>query len=532
MRRRIFEFEWIVNEEHRMSVSCILCGKFLMKNIQRVQSDNFVLSMNDLRRHAVSERSSGERPAGLRPSRWWRLAALAGLVACAGSLAAQHNILLPSDRGQTGTGAQVRTGTSSGLDTDTRLENLLADHQYPQVEAELGDLPPKQAQMYRGILANRDNDVKTSIELLEPLVDEVSASGDATAEKLVRKALAEDYLREGDWTRAAAAYQQLATRLEGKLSRDEQDEIEMPLQMLPLAVNHPPMTVDPCDPFEIQVSRNLLGLTDLPVFIDARPHSWLLDPTAPFNLISRSLAKEAGLKVSEETATIHSLRGNAIQVHSTVIPRFTISGQLTFHDMTAFVFDDADYYFPQLKYQVQGVLGYAALQALGSLTVTDNDTVFARPARQISPPANDDKMAGGVRFFLDGDQMILALGASGSVVPGGAERMYVVDAAGQQTYLTSRYYAEHSGEFNGQKLQLFSLIGQPLIAPVPSYTAETVTLAVGTIAEDVHYITVLTQPLGSAARDDVYGILGVDALEQLGTYTFDYRTMRFNVKPH
>jgi hypothetical protein len=137
-----------------------------------------------------------------------------------------------------------------------------------------------------------------------------------------------------------------------------------------------------------------------------------------------------------------------------------------------------------------------------------------------------------VRFFLDGDQMILALGASGSVVPGGAERMYVVDAAGQQTYLTSRYYAEHSGEFNGQKLQLFSLIGQPLIAPVPSYTAETVTLAVGTIAEDVHYITVLTQPLGSAARDDVYGILGVDALEQLGTYTFDYRTMRFNVKPH
>jgi hypothetical protein len=43
---------------------------------------------------------------------------------------------------------------------------------------------------------------------------------------------------------------------------------------------------------------------------------------------------------------------------------------------------------------------------------------------------------------------------------------------------------------------------------------------------------VLTQPLGSAARDDVYGVLGVDALEQLGNYTFDYRTMRFNVRPH
>jgi hypothetical protein len=47
----------------------------------------------------------------------------------------------------------------------------------------------------------------------------------------------------------------------------------------------------------------------------------------------------------------------------------------------------------------------------------------------------------------------------------------------------------------------------------------------------VHYVQVLTQPLGSAALDDVYGVLGVDALDQLKAYTFDYRTMRFSVKP-
>jgi len=28
----------------------------------------------------------------------------------------------------------------------------------------------------------------------------------------------------------------------------------------------------------------------------------------------------------------------------------------------------------------------------------------------------------------------------------------------------------------------------------------------------------------------VYGLLGVDALDQLESYTFDYRTMRFSVK--
>ena len=69
------------------------------------------------------------------------------------------------------------------------------------------------------------------------------------------------------------------------------------------------MTVEPYEPFLLQITRNPLGLTDLPVYVDARPHGWMLDPTAPFNLISRSEAKEAGLKVSEESATIRSLTG-------------------------------------------------------------------------------------------------------------------------------------------------------------------------------------------------------------------------------
>ncbi len=421
-------------------------------------------------------------------------------------------------------GEQVHTGIASGLDAEARLQNLLADHQFLRVEAQLDQLPPEEAQFYRGILANRNNDPKTSIQLLEPLVEKVAASGNAGQEKLLRKALAEDYLRVDDFAKAAKAYQALDSRLGAQLSADERDEIEMPLKMLPLAQANPPMTVEPCDPFVLQVSKNPLGLTDIPVFVDARPHTWMLDPTAPFNLISRSLAKEAGLKVSEETATIHTLTGRPIQVHVTIVPRFTIGGRLTLRAMTAFVYEDADYYFPRSHYQVEGVLGYPALSALGSLTITADATVQVRPEKQIEPPAKDDRLTNGARFFLDGDQVIVALGDAKK------ERMFAVDAGGQQTYLTARYYDEHSSEFNGQKMELFSLPGMQALAPQPAYIAETVPLDVGPATVSVHYVQVLTQPLGLAALDDVYGVLGVDALDQLKAYTFDYRTMRFGVR--
>jgi len=271
---------------------------------------------------------------------------------------------VPDSEQNQGQTEQVHTGVTSGLDNEARLEALLADHQFLRIESQLSQMAPEQAQFYKGILANRNNDSRGSIQLLEPLMDSVTASGNAGEEKLLRHALAEDYLRMGDMPRAAKAYQSLAEH--GHLSAAEQDEIELPLKLAPLAASNPPMTVEPYQPFLLQITRNPLGLSDLPVYVDARAHAWMMDPTAPFNLISRSEAKEAGLRVSEETATIRSLTGRPMSMHMTVIPRFTIGGRITFRNMTAFVFEDADYVFPKSNYQVEGVLGYAALSALAA----------------------------------------------------------------------------------------------------------------------------------------------------------------------
>ena len=304
---------------------------------------------------------------------------------------------------QPGQGAQVRTGTSSGLDAIVRIQNLLADHQFARVAAELANLPSDQAQLYRGVLANRSNDLKNSIQLLEPLLDEVAAGGNTVNEKLLRQALAEDYLRLGDWAKADVAYQTLDQRLGAKLTPDERDEIELPVKLLPLAKDNSPMTVDPCDPFTLQVSQDPLGLTDIPVFVDANPKTWMLDPTAPFNLINRSTAREVGLKISEQTATIHTLTGKPIVVHMAVVPRFTIGGRLTLRDMTVFVYEDADYYFPHAQYQVEGVLGYPALEALGSNTISNEATIKVIPEKEIKPSGKAAPLPMGARFYLDGD---------------------------------------------------------------------------------------------------------------------------------
>ena len=447
--------------------------------------------------------------------------ALASFLIATCALAAAQSIPEP------GQDAQVHTGTSSGLDSDARLLNLLADHQFSRIAAQLDRMPATEAQFYRGILANRDNHPQKSIQLLEPLLDPIEAGGNMDHEKLLRKALAEDYLRAGNMAKAAAAYRALESRLGSALSPDEQDQIELPLKLLSLAKDHPQMSVDPSEPFSLQVGTDPLGLIDIPVFVDARPHTWMLDPTAPFNFIALSTAKEVGLKLSAESATVHTLTGRTMQVRATVIPRFTVGGRLTLRNVTAFVYNDADYAFPQSHYSVEGVLGFPALAALGSLTVTSNATIEVRPASESGTPSADSKLTQGARFYLDGDQIVVAVGNAQDL---GGERMYAIDEGSQQTYLTSRYYDEHTASFASQKPQLYSPPAEPNSVQ-PSYVAETVPFTIGNTQVDLHYLRVLTQPLGNAALDDVYGILGIDALQQLKSYTFDYRTMRFSVRP-
>jgi len=186
--------------------------------------------------------------------------------------------------------------------------------------------------------------------------------------------------------------------------------------------------------------------------------------------------------------------------------------------MTAFVFEDADYYFPKSNYQVRGVLGYPAVSALGSLTVTADARI------EVQPGAKGEHLTTGAHFYLDGDRILAALGKPGD------ERMFVIDAGGQQTYLTSRYYAEHSDSFADKKMQLLPAPGEPHAAPIGTYIAESVTLQVGATPASFQYIAVLTEPIGGAAIDDTYGNLGMDALDELKSYTFDYRTMRFAVR--
>ena len=116
------------------------------------------------------------------------------------------------------------------------------------------------------------------------------------------------------------------------------------------------------------------------------------------------------------------------------------------------------------------------------------------------------------------------MGCGDGAAGGGDDRLFAVNPGIVGSLLTARYYRSHIADFRGERRDLLPVPGQE--SPVPAYTAENIHLNFRGFPITLHEIEAFAQPTGLAI-DRYYGILGEDSLDQLKSYTFDFRTMRF-----
>jgi Aspartyl protease len=416
-----------------------------------------------------------------------------------------------------GTGAQqappqVVTGTSASAAGSIPLPQLLSDHNWVALGDRLENSTAPDADFYRGILLNRLGKYTESIRLLEPLLLAIAAGPDRIQEKQARLALGSDYLQSFRYKEAAAEYAALEKCCAQSLTPAERDETELPVKLLPALEHAPAQTLEMEGPFTVPMDRNALGVREVEVWVDGYASHWLFDPAANFTMLSRSQAARIGLKLSDEVIPVSSITGAKILVHATVIPQLKF-GRAFFRNVPAVIYEDRDLYDKPHRYQTEGVLAQPLLAALGMVTASDDEHLTI---------SNGSPLTGGVPFFRDGEHLVAGTGAKNS-------EMYVIDPGTTGSLLTSRYYDAHTAAFAGQTVQQVHLAETD--SDAPAYTAESFDLNFGDTQVTFREIPVLAKPAGPEL-DRFRGALREDALDQLESYTFDFRSMRLLVRRH
>jgi len=169
----------------------------------------------------------------------------------------------------------------------------------------------------------------------------------------------------------------------------------------------------------------------------------------------------------------------------------------------------------QPHYQINGIIGYPVLVALGRITFGHNGT-FAVDVSTKPPLRTDHNM------FLEKETPLVAARI------GDTTCLFTLDTGIRRTILTARYYREHSSDFVAYKANGQSLTGVGGPRSLPAYTIETLPLQLAGHTATLRDVPVLTNRVGKTF-DDFCGNLGLDAVQQFPPFTLDFHNMQLDL---
>jgi predicted aspartyl protease len=401
------------------------------------------------------------------------------------------------------------------LDSALDLDMLLSMKQYPQLEQALAarsaELDPKMQAYFAGVVANRVNQVKTSLGLLQPLVPGLLVSEPRRGE-IVLCTIADDYAKSFRYADAARVYTE-ANLIAKRQNLNSSCDAAREASRWALFRGAPVQTVTSSGEFTIVGKWDSMGLFQVPLTAGGYSGSWIIDSGANLSIISQSVAERIGIEVSSGTDTADGSSGGPISVHVGIIPELRL-GSAIFQNVPVLVAADSDLTFPPIDYQIEGSLGLPELAALGRFTVYQDGRIRFGGGSETSGGTR-----GPYNFFLERFTPLITADF------GLGDQLFTIDTGAVGTILSADFYHE-SGPLNSAELVELELVGAGGTLVAPAYRMRDVRAKLGGSCAKLETVQVLTQATGLA--DEFYGNIGQSALSSFASFTLDFNAMHFS----
>jgi hypothetical protein len=396
------------------------------------------------------------------------------------------------------------------------LDRLLQDREYPELERQLpgANLSAMERSYFEGILADRSNQVSQAIAILEEILPGLRTANSQRAAVALR-ALVDDYFLSGRYGDASDAYADLMKHFADEFNRAH--IYGMDSHIYELLCDAAPQSVSGERNFSVAIRRNSVGDIDVPLQIGDKKEWWVFDTGASISTITVSTANRLGLTISKERASTQSnATGNEVSIWMTVIPQIRF-GSAIVHNAVAQVMNDKDLDInlgENGHYQIEGILGYPVLAALGSFTFSGNGLTVA-------PESQPSLRSTGLYV----DELTPLVEATA----GGHELVFGLDTGAVASSFSAKYFREFPHAFASLTDREHMVAGAGGTRSSRDYELPRVELELGSARATLKDVDVLTSDLGIGLLDEVFGNLGQDVISQFKTFTIDFKRMRLSV---
>lgn len=412
-----------------------------------------------------------------------------------------------------------KSAISQKTNNASSLDDLVQRKDYPQLERQLTEakLGTNEEGYFEGILADRTNQVSRAISLLEQIPPAIRAKHPHRA-ALALRTLAGDYFKVGRYADSCNAYSDLLEHFEKEFGAAELQTIRDNLHTFELFRDARPQTVSGERSFKVPMQTDPTGDLDISVEVNGVKQWWILDTGANESVIAMSNAKQMGLTISKKSAQSQSgATGTEAPIKGAVIPELILGGARV-HNVVALVMDDKSLDVTvkdNEHHQIQGVLGYPVLAALGSFTMKGNEWVIApegEPSRRSS------------KLYVEELTPLLEATVADSEV------LFGLDTGSSSGSFSETYLRRFPEQFASLKPEKYATAGAGGdVRFLTAYYLPQIDLQFGTARATLRNVPVLTTALGVDPLDQVCGNLGQSLLSQFSSFTIDFSRMRFSV---
>jgi len=404
--------------------------------------------------------------------------------------------------------ASQRAATDSGK----RFDRLIDQREYPELERLLPEarLSDVDREYFEGVLANRRNELERSITLLKKAVPGLKGA-DPKRAAVAMRSLADDYTKTFQYAEADNVYAELLGDFSKRLPATERQSMKDDGKTVHLLRDVSPQTIEMNGTFTIPIHQSELGTIESELAVNGVTRSWILDTGANYSVLTESSAKAMGLKLSQEAAQTQGASGAENPLHIAVVPELKV-GAAVVRNVVILVLPDKALSVPTQKgkHQIEAILGYPVLSALGQLT-------FSKETLEVESGGDSS----GAAMYMQELNPLVQCRVNGH------DMLLFFDTGASSTAFTARYYDAFPKEFTNVARKKRGIAGAGGIQYVESYVLPKVSVEIG--GENAVLKDVPVNPPMDRDFDLLYGNLGRDVTAEFKSFTFDFKAMRFRL---
>jgi predicted aspartyl protease len=365
---------------------------------------------------------------------------------------------------------------------------------------------------YRGWVAaafNRPYDAATELR-------RYLASGAARGNDKLRRAadqlLADVLVREYRYGEAADAYARVAAATNDSTRGD----MENNTAVFAALRDAPAQTVSFAGDVDVPITRDRANLMNIPVSAAGKDERFVFDTGANLSTVMESVAAELGFRIIDRRITVGTATGARATARLAVAPELRVGGA-TVRNVVFLVLPDSSLSFPQIGYQIRGIVGHPVIAALGEVTLT-RDGHLRAAARPTAATAG-----GEPNLCLDGlDNLVRGRIGQQTLLLG-------LDTGARSSTLFPPYYRRNQAAVDSGRAATIQIGGAAGMRQLSVRYIGPVALTVGGAMATVPQVAVGME--ASQGRSDYAdGDIGQDVITQFAEMTLDYRAMQLRFR--